>query len=98
MTDLLTRAPLAAYIAPLDELIEEARKGRMFILVDDEDRENEGDLVIPAQWETPEAINFMATHARGLLCLAMNRRRGEQLGLPLMAQNNGTRHQTAFTV
>ena len=70
----------------------------MFILVDDEDRENEGDLVIPAQMATPEAINFMAKHARGLICLALTRERVEQLGLPLMAQNNGTRHQTAFTV
>src|SRR5215813_14188978 len=77
---------------------EVARKGRMFILVDDEDRENEGDLVIPAQWATPETINFMAKHARGLICLALTRERVEQLGLPLMAQNNGTRHQTAFTV
>ena len=84
--------------AAAEDIIEEARKGRMFILVDDEDRENEGDLVIPAQWATPEAINFMAKHARGLICLAMTRERVEQLGLPLMAQNNGTRHQTAFTV
>ena len=84
--------------AAAEDNIEEARKGRMFILVDDEDRENEGDLVIPAQWATPEAINFMAKHARGLICLAMTRERVEQLGLPLMAQNNGTRHQTAFTV
>jgi len=84
--------------AAAEDLIEEARKGRMFILVDDEDRENEGDLVIPAQWATPETINFMAKHARGLICLALTRERIEQLGLPLMAQNNGTRHQTAFTV
>jgi 3,4-dihydroxy 2-butanone 4-phosphate synthase/GTP cyclohydrolase II len=84
--------------AAAEDLIEEARKGRMFILVDDEDRENEGDLVIPAQWATPETINFMAKHARGLICLALTRDRIEQLGLPLMAQNNGTRHQTAFTV
>jgi len=70
----------------------------MFILVDDEDRENEGDLVIPAQFATPDAINFMARHARGLICLAMTRQRVEQLGLPLMAQSNRTRHQTAFTV
>src|ERR1700759_2105883 len=79
-------------------IIEETRKGPMFILVDDEDRENEGDLVIPAQCATPEAINFMAKHARGLICLALTRERVEQLGLPLMAQHNGTRHQTAFTV
>ena len=84
--------------AAAEDIIEEARKGRMFILVDDEDRENEGDLVVPAQWATPEAINFMAKHARGLICLALTRERVEQLGLPLMAQNNGTRHQTAFTV
>jgi 3,4-dihydroxy 2-butanone 4-phosphate synthase/GTP cyclohydrolase II len=84
--------------AAAEDIIEEARKGRMFILVDDEDRENEGDLVIPAQWATPEAINFMAKHARGLVCLALTRERVEQLGLKLMAQHNGTRHQTAFTV
>ena len=84
--------------AAAEDIIEEARKGRMFILVDDEDRENEGDLVVPAQWATPEAINFMAKHARGLICLALTRERIEQLGLKLMAQNNGTRHQTAFTV
>ena len=86
------------FISPTEELIEEARRGRMFVLVDDEDRENEGDLVIPAQFATPDAINFMARFARGLICLAMARHRVEQLGLPLMAQSNGTRHQTAFTV
>src|SRR4029079_9096836 len=84
--------------AAAEDSIEEARKGRMFILVDDEDRENEGDLVIPAQWATPDAINFMRKHARGLKCLALTRERVEQLGLKLMAQHNGTRHQTAFTV
>jgi len=88
----------ADFISPTEELLEEARRGRMFILVDDEDRENEGDLVIPAQFATPDAVNFMARHARGLICLAMTRGRVEQLGLPLMAQSNGTRHQTAFTV
>jgi 3,4-dihydroxy 2-butanone 4-phosphate synthase / GTP cyclohydrolase II len=86
------------FLSPTEELLEEARRGRMFILVDDEDRENEGDLVIPAQFATPDAINFMAKHARGLICLAMARPRVEALGLPLMAQSNGTRHQTAFTV
>jgi 3,4-dihydroxy 2-butanone 4-phosphate synthase/GTP cyclohydrolase II len=94
----LKRATLSDYMSSAAELIEEARAGRMFILVDDEDRENEGDLVIPAQFATPDAINFMARHARGLICLAMTRHRVEQLGLPLMAQANGTRHQTAFTV
>jgi len=86
------------FISPTEDLIEEARRGRMFILVDDEDRENEGDLVIPAQFATPDAINFMAKHARGLICLAMTRHRVDQLGLPLMAAANGTRHSTAFTV
>ncbi len=74
------------YLSSAAELIEEARAGRMFILVDDEDRENEGDLVIPAQFATPDAINFMARHARGLICLALTRPRVERLGLPLMAR------------
>ncbi|MBM3647363.1 MAG: 3,4-dihydroxy-2-butanone-4-phosphate synthase, partial [Alphaproteobacteria bacterium] len=92
------RITFAEVKAAAEDIIEEARRGRMFILVDDEDRENEGDLVIPAQWATSDAINFMAKHARGLICLALTRERVEQLGLPLMAKNNGTRHQTAFTV
>jgi 3,4-dihydroxy 2-butanone 4-phosphate synthase/GTP cyclohydrolase II len=98
MTGSLVSASLGNYLASAEELIEEARNGRMFILVDDEDRENEGDLVIPAQFATPDAINFMARHARGLICLAMTRQRVDQLGLSLMSQSNGTRHQTAFTV
>lgn len=88
---------LSEYLTSAEDLIEEARQGRMFILVDDEDRENEGDLVIPAQFATPDAINFMARHARGLICLALTRHRVEQLGLSLMSASNGTRHQTAFT-
>jgi 3,4-dihydroxy 2-butanone 4-phosphate synthase/GTP cyclohydrolase II len=91
-------ANLHDYLAAAVDLIEEARAGRMFILVDDEDRENEGDLVIPAQFATPAAINFMARHARGLICLAMTRARVEKLGLSLMSPANGTRHQTAFTI
>ena len=91
-------ALLSDYLSPAEDLIEEARAGRMFILVDDEDRENEGDLVIPAQFATPDAINFMARHARGLICLAMTKQRVEHLGLPLMSRSNGTRMQTAFTV
>jgi 3,4-dihydroxy 2-butanone 4-phosphate synthase/GTP cyclohydrolase II len=84
-------------ISSVEEIIEDARNGRMFILVDHEDRENEGDLVIPAQWATPDAINFMATHGRGLICLSMTSARIEQLGLPLMSTNNSSRHETAFT-
>ena len=86
------------YLSSVEEVIEEARNGRMFILVDEEDRENEGDLVIPAQMATPEAINFMAKFGRGLVCLSLPRERIEQLGLPLMSRENNTRHQTAFTV
>ncbi len=89
---------LSQYLTGADELVEEARNGRMFILVDDDDRENEGDLVIPAQFATPEAVNFMARHGRGLICLAMTRQRLEQLGLSLMSPNNSSRHETAFTI
>ncbi|MGE3622893.1 MAG: 3,4-dihydroxy-2-butanone-4-phosphate synthase [Bdellovibrionales bacterium] len=85
-------------ISSAEEIIEEARRGRMFILADDEDRENEGDLVIPAQFATPEAINFMAKHGRGLICLALERSRIEQLGLPPMAAQNSNPLRTAFTV
>jgi len=87
-----------AFLSPTEEIIDEARNGRMFILVDDEDRENEGDLVIPAQMATPAAINFMATHGKGLICLALGKERVDQLGLQLMSARNGTRHETAFTV
>jgi 3,4-dihydroxy 2-butanone 4-phosphate synthase / GTP cyclohydrolase II len=85
-------------MATAEQIIDEARNGRMFILVDDEDRENEGDLVIPAQMATPDAINFMAKHGRGLICLAMTRDRVEQLGLPLMPRHNDSRLETAFTI
>ncbi len=92
------RVTFSELVSPTEAIIEEARNGRMFILVDDEGRENEGDLVIPAQMATPDAINFMARFGRGLICLALTPDRVHQLGLPLMAQQNGTRHQTAFTV
>jgi len=88
----------AEAISSIEEIIEDARNGRMFILVDHEDRENEGDLVIPAQMATPEAINFMATHGRGLICLSLPGERIDALGLPLMASQNSSRHETAFTV
>ncbi len=84
-------------LVPIEEIIEEARNGRMFILVDDEDRENEGDLIIPAQMATPDAINFMATNGRGLICLTLPKARVDALGLDLMSRQNGTRHETAFT-
>ena len=84
-------------LVPIEEIIDEARNGRMFVLVDDEDRENEGDLIIPAQMATPDAINFMATHGRGLICLALAKQRVESLGLEPMSRDNRTRHSTAFT-
>ncbi|MBO9696906.1 MAG: 3,4-dihydroxy-2-butanone-4-phosphate synthase [Sphingopyxis sp.] len=87
-----------AFLATPEEIIDEARNGRMFILVDDEDRENEGDLIIPAQMATPDAINFMASFGRGLICLAMTQQRVEQLGLEPMSRRNGTQFETAFTV
>ncbi|MBL4629263.1 MAG: 3,4-dihydroxy-2-butanone-4-phosphate synthase [Roseicyclus sp.] len=85
-------------ISSVEEILEDARNGRMFILVDHEDRENEGDLVIPAQMATPEAINFMATFGRGLICLSLPGERIDALGLHLMSSNNSSRHETAFTV
>ncbi len=85
-------------LSPVEEIIEDARNGRMFILVDDQERENEGDLVVPAQMATPEAINFMAKHGRGLICLALTAERLRKLDLPQMARHNTSRHQTAFTV
>ena len=72
--------------------------GKMVILVDDEDRENEGDLVVAAEKVTPEIINFMATHARGLICLSLTSKQVERLALPMMATNNQSAYQTAFTV
>jgi len=85
-------------ISPIPEIIEEARQGRMFILVDEEDRENEGDLVIPAQFATPDKVNFMARYGRGLICLTLTPERTEQLGLDPMTPRNQTRMGTAFTV
>ena len=85
-------------ISAIPEIIEEAREGRMFILIDEEDRENEGDLVIPAQFATPAQVNFMAKHGRGLICLALTPERAETLGLDPMTPRNQTRMGTAFTV
>ncbi|ODA67740.1 Riboflavin biosynthesis protein RibBA [Methyloligella halotolerans] len=97
-SNCLSFPALKSAISSTEEIIEEARKGRMFILVDDEDRENEGDLIIPAQFATADAINFMARYARGLICLALTPHRVEQLGLPPMASRNGGQFETAFTV
>ncbi len=86
------------YLAPIEEIIDDARNGRMFILVDDEGRENEGDLIIPAQMATPDAVNFMAKNGRGLICLSMTRERVEKLRLPLLPAQNQSRLSTAFTL
>jgi 3,4-dihydroxy 2-butanone 4-phosphate synthase/GTP cyclohydrolase II len=94
----LSNGGASGVMASAEQIIDEARNGRMFILVDDEDRENEGDLVIPAQMATPQAINFMARHGRGLICLALSKARVDQLALQPMSRDNGTRHETAFTI
>jgi len=85
-------------LASCEELIEELRAGRMIILADDEDRENEGDLVMAAEWVTPEAINFMATHGRGLICLALTQEKADALQLPLMVANTNSKFKTNFTL
>ncbi|HEX7884820.1 MAG TPA: 3,4-dihydroxy-2-butanone-4-phosphate synthase [Phenylobacterium sp.] len=85
-------------ISPIEDIIEDARNGRPYILVDAEDRENEGDVIIPAQFATPDQINFMAKHARGLICLSITAERARQLRLPPMATDNQSGHGTAFTV
>ncbi|MEK9745668.1 MAG: 3,4-dihydroxy-2-butanone-4-phosphate synthase [Candidatus Puniceispirillum sp.] len=85
-------------LSKIDDVIADARAGKLFILVDDEDRENEGDLCIVAEYATPDAINFMAKYGRGLICLALTRQRTETLGLAMMERRNESRHETAFTV
>ncbi len=93
MSDEFTNA-----ISPIEEIVEDARNGRMFILVDAEDRENEGDLIIPAQFATPDQVNFMAKHGRGLICLAMTGERARALELDMMSRENRENLKTAFTV
>ncbi|MES1979270.1 MAG: bifunctional 3,4-dihydroxy-2-butanone-4-phosphate synthase/GTP cyclohydrolase II [Pseudomonadota bacterium] len=92
----MTVAPIS--ISPIEDIVAEMKAGRMVILIDEEDRENEGDLVLAADHVTPEAINFMARYGRGLICLTLTRERCERLQLPPMASRNGTKHSTAFTV
>jgi 3,4-dihydroxy 2-butanone 4-phosphate synthase/GTP cyclohydrolase II len=98
MTLSLVAASPESPISPIEDIIEDARNGRPYILVDAEDRENEGDVVIPAQFATPEQINFMARHARGLICLSITGERARQLRLPPMAADNRESMKTAFTV
>ena len=88
----------AGYLSQIEDVIEDIRNGRMVILVDDENRENEGDLVVAGQMATPDVVNFMARYGRGLICLALTDDRVAQIGLSLMAQNNDAPYQTAFTV
>ncbi len=98
MDNPLSSAETEKVLSPIEDIIEDARNGRMFILVDDEERENEGDLIIPAQMATPDVINFMAKFGRGLICLALTSERVNELELPAMSRRNDSRHQTAFTV
>jgi 3,4-dihydroxy 2-butanone 4-phosphate synthase/GTP cyclohydrolase II len=86
------------YISQIEDVIEDARNGRMFILMDADDRENEGHLVIPAQMCTPQTVNFMAKNGRGLICLALTQERANTLNIPMMTQINGTPNQTTFTI
>ncbi len=90
--------PYREFLSPIEDVIEDARNGRMFILVDEEDRENEGDLVIPAEMAGPDEVNFMARYGRGLICLSLTADRVNELELPLMNRDNQSRFQTAFTV
>ena len=86
------------YLSPIDKIINDAKNGKMFILVDEDDRENEGDLIIPAEKINPEAINFMAKYGRGLICLALTKKRINDLELPLMNPVNQNNDLTAFTI
>ena len=86
------------FISSIEEIIEDQKNGKMVIMVDDENRENEGDLIIPAQKVDDKAINFMATYGRGLICLSLSEERVKDLDLPLMSRNNDTRDSTAFTI
>ena len=91
-------APSQNELSTIDTVIADAKAGKLFILVDDEDRENEGDLCVVAECATADAINFMAKYGRGLICLALTRQRTETLGLTMMDRRNESRHETAFTV
>ena len=85
-------------ISPISDIIRDAKRGKMFILVDDKNRENEGDLVIPGSKCNSKSINFMAKHGRGLICLALTQQKVKKLNLPLMSPINQSRNQTAFTI
>ena len=98
MKDHVEKYDFSAAISPIEEIVEEARNGRMYILVDAEDRENEGDLIIPAQFATPAQVNFMAKYGRGLICLSLTRDRARTLELDMMARENRESMKTAFTV
>jgi 3,4-dihydroxy 2-butanone 4-phosphate synthase/GTP cyclohydrolase II len=96
--NLMKKVMTKKFLSTIPEIIRDAKEGKMFILVDDESRENEGDLVIPAQMCDNKAVNFMAKYGRGLICLTLSEKRIEELGLPLMSQHNESKHGTAFTV
>ena len=92
------KPPSRIGLSTIEEVIADAKAGKLFILVDDEDRENEGDLCVIGEYATADAINFMAKYGRGLICLALTRIRTEQLGLTMMERRNESRHETAFTI
>ncbi len=98
MKDHIEKYDFSSAISPIEEIVEDARNGKMYILVDAEDRENEGDLIIPAQFATPAQVNFMAKHGRGLICLSITRDRAKLLALDMMARENRESMKTAFTV
>jgi 3,4-dihydroxy 2-butanone 4-phosphate synthase / GTP cyclohydrolase II len=98
MKDHIEKYDFSSAISPIEEIVEDARNGKMYILVDAEDRENEGDLIIPAQFATPAQVNFMAKHGRGLICLSITRDRAKLLDLDMMARENRESMKTAFTV
>ncbi|MDC3091496.1 3,4-dihydroxy-2-butanone-4-phosphate synthase, partial [Rickettsiales bacterium] len=89
---------MKSFFSPIEDILEDLAKGKMVVIVDDENRENEGDLIFAAESVTPEKINFMAKYARGLICLALNKKKSDKLKLKLMSESNLSRHKTAFTV
>ena len=89
---------MKSFFSPIEDILEDLSKGKMVVIVDDENRENEGDLIFAADKVSPEKINFMAKHARGLICLALNKKKIDKLKLQLMTESNLSRHKTAFTV
>src|SRR5688572_5008503 len=94
----MAEKPLQPVLNSIEEALEDIRNGKIVIVVDDADRENEGDFVVASRFATPEVVNFMATHGRGLICISLTEDRCSELDLPMMVVKNTTSHETAFTV